>query len=64
MKLNTSGDTCLIWERMTSELEMIPIRWFFSSTTGSFWMPLRNMTRAASLMSISGSATMRLADMT
>ncbi len=64
MNLKTlSGETCSIWERMTSAFEMIPRSLLVSSTTGSFWIPLLKMTRAASLMDMSGSATIRWVDM-
>ena len=65
MKLNTfSGETCSIWERITSVLDMMPSSLFCSSTTGSFWIPERKMTLAASLMLMSGSATIRCSDIT
>jgi len=53
-----SGVARSICERITSVFEMIPTRLPASSTTGSFWMPDRRMTRAASLTSMSGWATM------
>ncbi len=65
MNLKTfSGETCSIWDRMTSAFDMIPMSSFLSLTTGSFWMPERKMTRAASFTLMSGSATMRWRDIT
>jgi hypothetical protein len=53
-----------IWLRITSALEMIPTRLPASSTTGRRWIPDRRMTRAASVICISGCATSRSVDIT
>ena len=65
MKLKTfSGDTCSIWDLITSVFEMMPSSLFSWSTTGSFWIPDLKMTLAASFTLMSGSATIRCWDIT